>query len=47
MKGEPETDRAFPEEMLEYTFLVPGEQKYLCGPHWETQKMIGMVTVTE
>lgn len=45
--AEPESDRAFPEEHLEFTFLVPGDQDYLCGPHWETQKMIGMVTVEE
>lgn len=44
--AEPESDRAFPEEQIEFTFLVPGDQDYLCGPHWETQKMIGMVTVT-
>ena len=42
----PESDRAFPEESVEFTFLAPGEQEYLCGPHWETQEMIGMVTVT-
>ncbi len=42
----PESDRAFPEESIEFTFLVPGDQDYLCGPHWETQNMIGMVTVT-
>lgn len=47
IKGEPESDRAFPEEILEYTFLTPGSDEYLCGPHWERQKMIGMVTVTE
>ncbi|TMV03353.1 copper-binding protein [Ruegeria sediminis] len=41
----PETDRAFPEESVELTFLTPGPQDYLCGPHWETQDMIGMVTV--
>ncbi len=45
--GEPESDRAFPEESIEFTFLVPGPQDYLCGPHWETQNMTGMVTVTE
>jgi plastocyanin len=45
--GEPESDRVFPEESIEFTFLVPGEQDYLCGPHWEVQNMIGMVTVTE
>jgi len=45
--GEPESDRAFPEESIEFTFLVPGDQQYLCGPHWETRDMIGMVTVEE
>ena len=45
--GEPESDRAFPEESIEFTFLVPGPQDYLCGPHWETQNMIGMVTVAK
>ncbi|WP_204115873.1 plastocyanin/azurin family copper-binding protein [Shimia biformata] len=44
--GQPESDRAFPEEVIEFTFLEPGPQDYLCGPHWETQNMIGMVTVT-
>jgi plastocyanin len=44
--GMPESDRAFPEESVEFTFLAPGDLEYLCGPHWETQKMIGMVTVT-
>ena len=43
--GEPESDRAFPEEVIEFTFLTEGDQDYLCGPHWETQKMIGMVSV--
>jgi plastocyanin len=42
----PESDRLFPEETFEFTFLSAGQQNYLCGPHWETQKMIGMVTVT-
>lgn len=43
--GVPESDRAFPEEKIEFTFLEAGDQNYLCGPHWETQNMIGMVTV--
>lgn len=43
--GEPESDRAFPEESIEFTFLVAGPQDYLCGPHWESHNMIGMVTV--
>ncbi len=45
--GEPESDRAFPEEIIEMTFLTAGDSKYLCGPHWETHDMIGMVTVAE
>jgi plastocyanin len=45
LPGEPESDRAFPEEIIEHTFLTAGDQQYLCGPHWETQKMIGMVKV--
>lgn len=47
VEGEPESDRAFPEEHVEFTFLVPGPQDYLCGPHWERRDMIGMVTVVE
>lgn len=42
---EPETDRLFPEESFEFTFIAPGAQNYLCGPHWESHDMIGMVTV--
>ncbi|MCP5072332.1 MAG: copper-binding protein [Rhodobacteraceae bacterium] len=45
LPDEPESERAFPEEILEFTFLVAGDQAYLCGPHWETQKMMGMVRV--
>ena len=44
--GMVESDRAFPEESVEFTFLEPGAAEYLCGPHWETREMIGMVTVT-
>ena len=43
--SEPESDRLFPEESVDLTFLTPGPQDYLCGPHWETQNMIGMITV--
>ena len=43
--SEPESDRLFPEETVDLTFLTPGPQEYLCGPHWETQNMIGMITV--
>ena len=45
--GMPESNRAFPDESIEFTFLTPGDQDYLCGPHWETRDMIGMVTVEE
>ncbi len=45
--GEPESDRAFPEEIIEMTFLTSGDHRYLCGPHWETHDMIGMVTVAD
>ncbi|GAA6162942.1 hypothetical protein NBRC116590_06460 [Pelagimonas sp. KU-00592-HH] len=44
--GMPESDRAFPEEVIEFTFLEPGPVDYLCGPHWESHDMIGMVTVS-
>ncbi|WP_424942690.1 cupredoxin domain-containing protein [Aliiroseovarius crassostreae] len=43
--GEPESDRAFPEETIEFTFLTEGPQDILCGPHWETQDMFSKITV--
>ena len=45
--GMEESDRAFPEDHIEFTFPVPGPVDYLCGPHWENRGMVGMVTVTE
>ena len=45
--GMPESDRAFPEEHVEFTFLEPVDAQTLCGPHWETQEMIGMVKVQD
>ena len=45
--GLPESDRAFPEEIIEMTFLTAGDYEYLCGPHWESHDMIAMVTVAE
>lgn len=47
VQDEPESDRAFPEESIEFTFKIPGSQDYLCGPHWERRDMIGRITVTE
>lgn len=43
--GTPESDRLFSEESTEFTFYIPGPQDYLCGPHWDTHDMFGMVTV--
>ncbi len=43
--GVAESERMFPEENFEYTFVKPGSQQYLCGPHWESHEMIGMITV--
>ena len=45
--SEPESARLFPEETVEFTFLEPGDHDYLCGPHWDTHDMIGMVSVAE
>lgn len=45
--GQEETDRVFPEDSVEMTIdLPPGEYPYLCGPHWESDKMVGRMTVT-
>lgn len=43
--GQPESERLFPEETVEQTFDVPGEFSYLCGPHWESDGMVGKVIV--
>ena len=44
--GKDESPRLFPEEFSEMTFdLPPGDYSYLCGPHWESDEMIGKVTV--
>ena len=45
--GRAESDRAFPEELVEMTVdWPPGEYPYLCGPHWEREGMVGRLTVT-
>ncbi len=44
--GKPEADRLFNMESHEIPFPDPGRYPYLCGPHWEQEKMIGHVTVT-
>ncbi len=47
-EGKPESERIFPdpEEKVEMKFdLPPGEYPYLCGPHWQSDGMIGKVIV--
>lgn len=44
--GKPESDRYFPEESWSMKFDAPGDYPYLCGPHWESEKMVGKITVT-
>jgi plastocyanin len=44
--GQPESPRMFNFETYEFPFTTPGKYPYLCGPHWEQEKMIGHVTVT-
>jgi plastocyanin len=44
--GKPESERTFPEEIVEMTVDLPvGEHPYLCGPHWEKEGMVGRLTV--
>lgn len=45
--GQAESERFFPGEGASITIdLAPGEHIYLCGPHWEQEKMVGRITVT-
>ena len=42
-----ESDRFFSGEGTEIVAdFPPGEHTYLCGPHWESEGMIGKLTVT-
>ncbi len=46
--GKEESERIFPdpEEKVEMKFdLPPGEYPYLCGPHWQSEGMVGKVIV--
>ncbi|MCV6548342.1 MAG: plastocyanin/azurin family copper-binding protein [Cohaesibacter sp.] len=46
--GREEDARLFPDEVLEMTFdFATGEFPYLCGPHWESDDMIGRVIVSK
>lgn len=44
--GKPESERMFNFETYEFPFSTPGKYPYLCGPHWDQEKMVGHVTVT-
>lgn len=45
-QGRSESDRLFSGEMVEMTLdLPPGEHTYLCGPHWQQERMIGTITI--
>ena len=42
-----ESDRFFSGEGTEIVAdFPPGEHTYLCGPHWESEGMVGKLTVT-
>lgn len=44
--GQPESDRAFPEGVIEIDTRLPvGEHKLLCGPHWQSDHMVGTIIV--
>lgn len=43
--GKEESPRMFNFETYEFPFTTPGKYPYLCGPHWEQEKMVGHVTV--
>ena len=45
--GVAESERFFPEEQWEFTFMATGDYPYLCGPHWKNEGMIGYVKVAE
>lgn len=45
--GRPESERYFQNEGAVMVMdLPPGDHEYLCGPHWEKEKMIGVISVT-
>jgi plastocyanin len=43
--GREESERFFPEDRWTTRFDTPGEYRYLCGPHWESDKMVGVLRV--
>ena len=45
-KGDEESERFFPEESVELFFDEVGTFNYLCGPHWESDNMRGILKIT-
>lgn len=44
--GQPESERVFGEGVIDVDTRLPnGEHQVLCGPHWQTDKMIGKIIV--
>ncbi|HRK25540.1 MAG TPA: copper-binding protein [Beijerinckiaceae bacterium] len=44
--GQPESERVFYEGVIEVDTRLPnGDHQVLCGPHWETDRMIGTISV--
>ena len=43
--GRDESDRFFPEETVEMFFNDIGEFNYLCGPHWQSDNMFGVLKI--
>ena len=44
--GQAESERVFGEGVIEVDTRLPnGEHQVLCGPHWQTDKMIGKIIV--
>lgn len=45
-KDDDESERFFPEESVEMFFDDVGQFDYLCGPHWKSDNMRGVLTIT-
>jgi len=44
--GQPESERVFGEGVIDVDTRLPnGEHQVLCGPHWQTDRMIGRIIV--
>jgi plastocyanin len=45
--GQEESERLFNSDTLQKNFDRPGHYKYLCGPHWEKEGMVGGLEITQ